>query len=111
MKVIVPHHTTAEKAIEIVDRSANGLFDGAGGGSVELVEHKKDWNGQIMDFSVTAKVGFVSLPISGVVVVDDVNVTVDCELPAMVKTFVGEDKIRTGVERKVRGMLPQPQSH
>jgi hypothetical protein len=38
-------------------------------------------------------------------VVDEVNVTVHCELPALVKTFIGEDKIRAGVERKVRGML------
>jgi hypothetical protein len=58
-----------------------------------------------MDFSLTARLGFISLPISGNVVVDEVNVTVHCELPALVKTFVGEDKIRAGVERKVRGML------
>ena len=105
MTVIVPHHTTVEEAILIVDRSANDLFDGAGGGAVELVERKKGWNGPLMDFSLTARLGFISLPISGNVVVDEVNVTVHCELPALVKTFVGEDKIRAGVERKVRGML------
>ena len=105
MKVIVPHHTTIEEAILIVDRSANDLFDGAGGGAVELVERKKGWKGPLMDFSLTARVGFIALPISGNVVVDEVNVTVHCELPALVKTFVGEDKIRAGVERKVRGML------
>jgi hypothetical protein len=103
--VIVPHHTTVEEAILIVDRSANDLFDGAGGGAVELVERKKGWNGPLMDFSLTARLGFISLPISGNVVVDEVNVTVHCELPALVKTFIGEDKIRAGVERKVRGML------
>jgi hypothetical protein len=105
VKVIVPHHTTVEEAILIVDRSANDLFDGAGGGAVELVERKKGWNGPLMDFSLTARLGFISLPISGNVVVDEVNVTVHCELPALVKTFIGEDKIRAGVERKVRGML------
>jgi hypothetical protein len=105
VKVIVPHHTTIEEAILIGDRSANDLFDGAGGGAVELVERKKGWKGPLMDFSLTARVGFIALPISGNVVVDEVNVTVHCELPALVKTFVGEDKIRAGVERKVRGML------
>jgi hypothetical protein len=105
VKVIVPHHTSVEEAIVIVDRSANDLFEGAGGGSVELVERKKGWNGPLMDFSLTARFGFISLPISGNVVVDDVNVTVLCELPALVRTFVGEDKIRASVERKVRGML------
>lgn len=105
MKVIVPHHTTVEQAIVIVDKSADDLFEGAGGGAVELVERKKGWRGPLMDFSLTARVGFISLPIAGLVVVDDVNVTVHCELPALVKTFVGEDRIRAGVERKVRGML------
>lgn len=105
MKVIVPHHTTVEEAIVIVDKSANDLFEGAAGGAVELVERKKDWNGPLMDFSMTARVGFISLPISGNVVVDEINVTVHCELPGLVKTFVGEDKIRASVERKVRGML------
>jgi hypothetical protein len=105
VKVIVPHYTTVEEAIVIVNRSANDLFEGAAGGAVELVERKTGWKGPLMDFSVTARVGFISLPISGIVVIDEVNVTVQCELPALVKTFVGEDKIRAGVERKVRGIL------
>jgi hypothetical protein len=105
VKVIVPHYTTVEEAIVIVDRSADDLFAGAGGGAVELADRKKNWNGPLMGFSLTARVGFISLPISGLVVVDEINVTVHCELPALVKTFVGEDKIRSSVERKVRGML------
>lgn len=105
MIVIVPHYTTVEEAILIVDRSADDLFAGAAGGAVELADRRKDWNGSLMDFSLTARVGFISLPISGNVVIDEINVTVRCELPALVKTFVGEEKIRAGVERKVRGML------
>jgi hypothetical protein len=105
VKVIVPHYTTVEEAIVIVDRSADDLFAGAGGGAVELVERKKGWKGPLMDFSLIARLGFISLPIAGIVVIDEVNVTIHCELPTLVKTFVGEDKIRAGVERKVRGML------
>ncbi|HEX4135694.1 MAG TPA: hypothetical protein VHY84_13855 [Bryobacteraceae bacterium] len=105
MKVVVPHHVTVDQAIQIVDRSADNLFEGAAGGSVELLDRKRSWNGPIMDFSLTARLGFISLPISGTAVVDDVNVTIDCELPALVKTFIGEDKVRAGIERKVRGML------
>ena len=105
MTVIVPHHTTVDEAISIVDRSADSLFEGVGGGQVELVDRKKDWNGRQMDFSLTAQAGFISVPISGMVVVDEVNVTVYCELPALVKTFVGEDKVRGGIESKMRGLL------
>jgi hypothetical protein len=107
VKVIVPHNTTVEEAIVIVDRSADDLFAGAGGGTVELAERKKGWRGPLMDFSLTARVGLISLPIAGLVVVDEINVTVHCELPALVKTFVGEDRIRNSVERKVRHMLAE----
>lgn len=58
-----------------------------------------------MDFSLTARLGFIALPISGTVLVDDTNVTVQCELPALVSTFIGEDKVRAGIEGKLRGML------
>jgi hypothetical protein len=105
VKIIVPHNTTVEDAIAIVDRSADKLFDGATDGAVELAERKKGWRGPLMEFSLVARVGFIALPISGMVVVDEVYVTVHCELPALVKTFVGEDKIKASVERKVRGML------
>jgi hypothetical protein len=105
MTVIVPHRTTVEEAIGIVDRSADDLFEDVAGGLVELVDRKHDWKGHRMDFSLTAQAGFVSLPISGTIVVDEVNVTVQCELPAVVQKFVGEDKIHASVERKVRGIL------
>src|ERR1035438_10033526 len=101
MTVTVPHQTTVEAAIGIVDRSTNDLFEGVAGESVELVDRKKDWNGPRMDFSLTVRAGFISVPISGMVVVDEVNVTVHCELPELVKNFVGEDEMRGGVERKM----------
>lgn len=109
MTIIVPHNTTAEKAIVTVDQSSDTLFEGAGGSGIQLLDRKKNWNGPTMDFSMTARVGFISLPISGMVVVDEINVTVHCELPAMVKKFGGEDSIRAGIERKVRGMLNKQQ--
>jgi hypothetical protein len=105
VKVIVPHNTTVEQAIVIVDKSADDLFAGAGGGAIELADRRKGWCGPNMDFSLTARVGFISLPIAGTVIIDEINVVVHCELPALVRTFVGEDAIRSSVERKVRGML------
>jgi hypothetical protein len=105
LTIIVPHHTTTEKAIGMVDRSANDLFEIPGASIVQLVDRKKSWKGPVMDFSLTAQLGFISVPISGTATVDDVNVTVQCELPKLVSQFIGEDKVRAGVEQKVRGML------
>ncbi|HWE49530.1 MAG TPA: hypothetical protein VG273_07070 [Bryobacteraceae bacterium] len=104
MKVVVPHNSTREKAIAQVNKSADELFD-MGSKSVVLADQKRTWTGPRMDFSLVAKVGFISLPLSGNVLVDDVNVTIDVELPAMAKSFIGEDKIKASVEQKVRGLL------
>jgi hypothetical protein len=105
MKVIVPHDKTMDEAIEIVDRSADHLFDYASGGHVQLTDRKKGWDGPKMDFSLIARLGIIALPIAGVVVIDDFDITVDCELPPLVKMLVSEDSIRRGVQKKVLAML------
>lgn len=104
MKVVVAHNTTQEKAIARLDKSSMDLFD-FGEKAVALVDQKRSWTGPRMDFSFVAKAGFISLPLSGNVLVDDVNVTIEMELPRLAKTFVGEDKIRASVEQKARGVL------
>ena len=103
MKVSVPHNTTVEEAIVIIDRSVTEIFEV--GGSVELIERLRRWEGPLMDFALTARIGFISLPIEGQVMIDEVAVTIQCELPQMARTFLGEEKIRAGVEQKVRGIL------
>ncbi|HTA42309.1 MAG TPA: hypothetical protein VK789_07675 [Bryobacteraceae bacterium] len=105
MTIIIPHRTTPEKAIETIDHSWSRLFEGIGGAPIQLTDQTKNWSGRTMSFSVTARVGFIGVPISGTVSVDDVNVTVQCELPALVNKFIGEEKVRTGIEGKIRGML------
>ena len=101
MTVIIPHHKTQEEVVGLIDRSANDLFTNGVGGSVKMVDPKKEWNGSTMTFSVTGRMGFISVPLSGTLMVDDANVTVVCELPGMVKNFVGEAKVQAGIEKKI----------
>jgi hypothetical protein len=105
MTIVIPHQTTAEKAISIVADSGHSLFDAAAGPRVQLTDRKRTWNGPEMDFSATARVGFIAIPLAGKLMVDDTNVTVHFELPALVRQFVGEDRIRTGLDRRIRGLL------
>ena len=104
MTVTVAHKTTRENAIGIVDRSADQIFD-FGSNSVLLTEQKKIWSGPVMEFSLVAKAGFIALPVSGTVTVDEVNVVIECELPALAKNFVGEDKIAASVGKRVTRLL------
>ena len=89
----------------ILDQAADLLLAGAGNKNVQIVDQKKSWTGSVMSFSFTGKVGFISVPMSGAVAVDDTNVTVECELPSMVKNFMGEAKIQTMVEEKIRALV------
>src|SRR5579859_6334968 len=98
MRAVISHGTSREKAIETVDRSSSDLFD-FGSKSVLLTEQKKSWRGPVMEFSLVAKAGFITLPLAGTVTVDDTNVTIECELPALVKNFIGEEKLRGGIEK------------
>jgi hypothetical protein len=108
MTIVIPHGTTTENAIAIVDRSADSIFDSTAGPHVQLVGKTRSWSGPAMDFGLTARVGFISVPISGTILVDATNITVNCQLPALVNQFIGEEKIRAGLEHSVRAMLTQP---
>jgi hypothetical protein len=104
MRIVVPHHSTQQKTIATIDQSWSQLFD-LGSASVLLADQQKSWTGPHMDFSLTVKMGFISVPLSGSVLVDDVNVTIECELPALIRNFIGEDKLRAGMEQRVTRLL------
>jgi len=104
MILIVPHHRTRKEAIALI-AADDELFEGAAGGSVEIVDQKREWRGSFMEYSFVGRVGFISVPVSGTLEVDDVNVTVTSELPAMVRNFVGEEKVAAAIEKQLRQVL------
>jgi hypothetical protein len=104
MILIVPHHKTRKEAIALI-AADDDLFSGAAGGSVEIVDQQKEWEGSSMAFSFVGRVGFISVPVSGTLEVDEVNVTVTSELPSMVRNFVGEEKVAAGIEKQLRRLL------
>ncbi len=104
MILVVPHHKTREEAIALI-AADDDLFSGAAGGSVEIVDQKKEWSGSSMAYSFVGRVGFITVPMSGTLEVDDVNVTVTSDLPSMVKSFVGEEKVAAGIEKQLRRVL------
>ena len=104
MKAVIAHGKTQQEAIEMVNGFSDHLFD-FGATSVQLADQKKSWDGPVMSFSFVAKYGFISLPLSGTATVDETNVTIDCELPPIVKNFIGEDKLRGDIEKHVARLL------
>lgn len=67
------------------------------GGGVVIKDPAKHWDGNVMDFSFKAKKGFIGATISGKIHVSDQSVVMDAEMPALIRTFVSEDKIKDAI--------------
>lgn len=104
MILIVPHYKTREEAMARIAADED-LFAGAAGGSVQILDQRREWQGSTMAYSFVGRLGFISVPMSGTVEVDDVNVTVRSELPPMVVSFIGEEKVAAGIEKQLRRVL------
>jgi len=104
LRVEVPHGLSKDEAIAKIDRGSDQLFD-FGSKHVEMTEQKKAWNGDTMTFSLLAKAGFIALPLTGTIAVDEAAATVMCDLPPLAKQFVGEEKIAASVEKRLAAVL------
>jgi hypothetical protein len=91
--------------MKLVNDSADQLITGSMSGPVQVTDVIKRWNGSTMDFSFVARMGIFNAPIKGVVYCTERDVTVDIELPGMLKQFVPEDKMKQQLEGRVRGLL------
>jgi hypothetical protein len=105
MRVTVSHNKTRQEVMKIVDDSADQLFRGMPGSPIQIVDQTKNWSESTMHFSFTGKMGMFTAPLRGTVLVTDKDVTVECELPALLKNFVPEQKIVESVKSRISGLL------
>jgi len=103
MRVTVSHNKTRQEVKDSVDRGMDQVFDGFGS-AVSFTGKQKQWQGDIMTFSMQAKVAFIESPIKGAVEVGDKEVIIDLDL-GMLKMLVPEDKVKSVVESRVSGFL------
>ena len=105
MTITIPHKKTKPEVVGIIDKAADNLFLNGIGETVKIVEPKKEWVESTMSFSLTGKMGFIVVPVSGTLAVDDVNVIAEFELPPMIKNFLGEEKVRAGIADKMKEIV------
>jgi hypothetical protein len=107
MRVTVSH----DKGLDGIVRSVNDQSDqllkqvAASGGPMQVTDVVRQWNGNVMHYEFIGRVGIFSAPIKGDVICGEKEVTIDIELPGMVKNFLPEDKLRAQVESRVKGLL------
>jgi hypothetical protein len=105
MRIEQPHSLGREEASERIDRSLDNLMRRQPTGGVTVKDPQKSWVGHTMNFSFTAAKGFFGTAISGLMHVHDDLVVVESELPALVKSFVGEGRIRDVISRELGRIL------
>ena len=105
MRVTVTHNKGLQGAKKLVDDSASQLFQGAAGAPVQIVDQQKRWEGDTMHYSFTGKMGIFSAPMKGWVLVQEKDVTIELELPEILKKFMPEEKVRATLESRVKGLL------
>ena len=104
MKVTLEHHRTKKEVIDSVDKSFGDLFKGVEGLPVKIDVKEKSWQGSIMNFALSAKMGLFSTPITGTVEVTDTELLIDADL-GMLNRFVSDETAQQMLGRKIKGLL------
>ena len=105
MRVEETHQIGQHDAINRVDRFLEELLRWQPPGGVEIKDARKAWDGNRMTFSFSAAKGFFGAAIRGVMEVTADRVTLDADLPALVRGLLGEERIREVVSRELRKVL------
>jgi hypothetical protein len=105
MRVTVSHNQPKPEVIQRIDRGLDDIFKGATGGVVQITDEQRTWVGDQLNFSFNARAAFMTIPVKGLVIVEDNLVTIDVDLPSFVNNLFPEQKMANGIETRVRGLL------
>ena len=87
-----------------VDRSFDDLFRNISAIPLQFVDEKRTWQGSVLTFSLSAKMGIISVPMRGTVEVTDRDLTIDADL-GILERLLTPTKAREALASRVRGLL------
>jgi len=104
MRIEQPHTIGQQAAIGRVDRFLDRLIQDPPGGAT-IREPRREWDGNRMTFSFAIARGFFATTFSGTMEVADDRVIVDADLPPLVKSFIGEERVRQVIAEHLGNVL------
>jgi hypothetical protein len=104
MRITIAHNRSKAEIIDSLDRSFNEMFQGVPGIPVKLVVQEKSWQGSVLSFSLSARLGLLSTPIKGTVEVTDHDLTLDIDL-GLLNRLVPEQTAREVIGTRIKGLL------
>jgi Putative polyhydroxyalkanoic acid system protein (PHA_gran_rgn) len=104
MRVTIPHNRPKQEMKDSVERSIDQLFTGFSIGVIEFIDQRKQWSGDTMTFSLSAKLGFLRTPIRGSALVTDREVILDVDL-GLLSTLIAETSAATQIVGRAKALL------
>jgi hypothetical protein len=104
MRLIIPHSRPKQEVKAAVERSIVQVFAGFNVGPIEFVNQRKQWSGDTMIFSLTAKLGFLQTPLNGSALVTDSELILDVDLGLFGK-LISEETARTQITGRTMALL------
>ena len=104
MRVTISHSRPPEELKQAVDRSLDDVFRAVLVLPVQLLDEKRAWQGNTLNFSLVAKMGAISTPIKGTVEITDRDITVDVDL-GLLERLVPANKAREVLGNRIKGLL------
>lgn len=104
MKITVSHQRSIEEVKQAIDRSLDDVFTGSSAIPVKLTQERRSWHGDTLVFSLVAKMGFMSTPISGTVLVTDHDLTIDANL-GLLERLIPAAQAQQAVSSRVKALL------
>ena len=104
MRVTIAHSRSKQEAKDAVERSIDHVFTGFNLGAIEFIDQRKQWSGDTMTFTLTARFGFLQTPIRGLAMVTDQDVTLEVDLGLLGK-LIPERAAINQIEVRVKGLL------
>jgi hypothetical protein len=105
MEVSVDHRLKKAEAIRRIDTGIQELLASPEASKFKVSILKKVWTGETLEFVAKASKSLISVRLAGKVHVKNHSVKVSCDLPSLLKTFVGEDAVKDTVIAKLRQVL------
>lgn len=94
MQIVFNHGTDKRTAAVKIDQFLDELTKREFPAGVKIMNSKKAWNGDRMDFMFQARKGFFGATVKGMISMHDSQVILQSDLPGFVTSFVSETKIR-----------------
>ncbi len=105
MRVTVSHNKSKEEVRRAAEQAVDQLLHETPPGLMQITNPRKQWDGQLLRFWMTAKMGFIQNPIAGSIEVTDRDLTLDVDL-GMLNALFPEQKVRAVLEERMKMLGP-----